>query len=158
MEQFNDRQETWKKELRALYCKVLCGLDSPNDHERGEYIYRNLAPQLIYKYCPVSDYSIANLADDTMWYDSPANFNDVFDVDFPVNKDRVLTDMLAHLQETADLSKDRPEWETAGTNAKSLLNAFCDSLHILRLRKGISCFSESDSSLLMWAHYAQHHK
>lgn len=42
-------------------------------------------------------------------------------------------------------------------NLPSADSTFQSSYDILKSRMGISCLSESDDSLLMWAHYANNH-
>lgn len=130
----------------------------PNDYERAGIIYKLLAPKTLFKYYSDNEYSIDNITNDNMWYSSPACFNDVFDVDFQIDKKKIIDDALKQVCRQTGIKKHDPRWIKARQEIQHLTEDFGLKVKKLRLTTGVACFSESDSDMLMWAHYAHYNK
>lgn len=154
----DNKQETWKKEVCGIYTKVLSGTATPEEIERVGYVYQRYAPQMIYKYFSDNDFCMNTIANDKMWYSSPACFNDVFDADFAIDDVRIKQTLLDLIKENSDIRENSPAWVNICSEINNAAVHLRTKLSKLRLNIGVSCFSESDSSLLMWAHYAHNHK
>lgn len=157
-EQIAAENESWKSELRGIYCRVLSNKAQPNDLIRAEVIYNCLAPKTLFKYFSDNDYNIDNITNDTMWYSSPACFNDVFDVDFQIDKKKIIDDALKQVCRQTGIKKHDPRWIKARQEIQHLTENFGIEVKKLRLTTGVACLSESDNEILMWAHYAHSHK
>lgn len=154
----DNMQETWKKELCDIYTKVLSGTASQEEIERVGYVYQRYAPQMIYKYFSDNEFCLNTIANDKMWYSSPVCFNDVFDAYFTIDGEKIKQTLLNYLRENSDIRESSPAWANACSAIDSLTENFQIELDKLRLNFGVTCFSESDNSLLMWSHYAHYHK
>lgn len=157
-EQMGTEKDSWKKELRDIYCRVLSNKALPNDYERAGIIYKLLAPKTLFKYYSDNEYSIDNITNDNMWYSSPACFNDVFDVDFQIDKKKIIDDALKQVCRQTGIKKHDPRWIKARQEIQHLTENFGIEVKKLRLTTGVACLSESDNEILMWAHYAHSHK
>lgn len=119
-------------------------------------------PSSLYKYQTLSAYSLASLLNNTVWLAKPSTFNDPFDCAITADRSK-LKESLAHaierITQVADpadlvgknLFGERPgdaeAYEEYRANLKTLLQEI-----------GIFCLSELPDSMLMWSHYANHHR
>jgi hypothetical protein len=129
---------------------------------------RALPPTRLYKYEPLNAQSLKNLKAQTIYFGSPSNFNDPYDCTLAPNIDAELS--------TSDINKFREKWSAAATSselANFCMNADESLIREMALRsakeaiaeaqqnfprRGVSCFSEVNNDLLMWAHYADKYK
>jgi hypothetical protein len=121
-------------------------------------------PDHLYKYESFSIQAPENLKNHSLYFGSPTGFNDPYDCAiFPSVKDLSPKDIQRirshHLAKT-DLSSDvRRQFENindAGLRlillqqGQAVLDAAVNEFFVAR---GVTCFSERNNSLLMWAHY-----
>lgn len=126
-------------------------------------------PTTLYKYEAFSAQSIENLKNQVIYFGSPSRFNDPYDCAlFPsINKpsDVEVEKIRAYYLSKSDLTD---------IVRVQFVNASVDALRIMLLRigqdvvdrevqrfisqRGVSCFSEKADNILMWSHYAGHHK
>lgn len=127
------------------------------------------APTTLYKYEAFSAQSIENLKNQVIYFGSPARFNDPYDCAlFPsINEP---SDAEVEQIRSRYLAED----DLVDKVRTQFANASIPALRIMLLRigqdvvdreiqrfvslRGVSCFSERVDSLLMWSHYAGHHK
>jgi hypothetical protein len=122
-----------------------------------------IPPTTIFKYRPISKYSLKNLAERAIYFNSPRNFNDPFDCAINAEPDEPTAAGLEAIR--------RALVERAGSRASAELASFSeDELRerLLRIswenfrdakaqflrRRGVACFAEDRDNLLMWAHFA----
>lgn len=153
--------------------------------------YDNI-PKKLFKYreFDIEDNAIKNLVNDTVWMNSPQNFNDPFDCGMTFNPHKITSPKkgIIALLDNIGMSKEFqekmvPEFLKATNPATEALR-FLSSSNILdktvaeeiiaELEKRtenqiedfsektknltkVCAFSESESSVLMWAHYAKYH-
>lgn len=122
------------------------------------------APQILYRYRFGSECDIKNLKEDNVWLSTLKEYNDPFEnriyIDFKavaddlIHKDTELVEMmrLHHIDQNSPIYKQYLDF--AISRGKKLL----EELDMKRSRLFTACFSETKSSLLMWAHYANAHK
>lgn len=112
-------------------------------------------PNKLYKYEPYSEQALSNLKKQIIYFGSPAAFNDPYDcalnagIRFPTKKE-VETFRLKHID-----FKGKPFKEVKlgmSRLARTVLNKI---IRNFRLNRGVSCFSENNDELLMWAYYGQ---
>lgn len=126
-------------------------------------------PVVLYKYEPFSAQSIENLKNQIIYFGSPLLFNDPYDCAlFPtVNEpsDEETEQIRAHYLAQTDLEdRVRSQFQMASTSTlRTLLLRIGQDVVDLEVQKflsqrGVSCFAEKPDNLLMWSHYAGHHK
>ena len=126
-------------------------------------------PQHLYKYEWFSTQSLENLKKQVMYFGSPLRFNDPYDcalfpsISEPSDED--VEKIRAHYLARPGVSqKTQLQFQQASISALRVmfLSAGQDALdseikRFLSMR-GVSCFAERPDNLLMWSHYAGHHK
>src|ERR1700722_18943200 len=106
-------------------------------------------PEYMYKYTSINRFLFETLIRGELWFTPPANFNDPFDSSPPINI-------------ALEIYKEIEGWETnpeiiKGSKALRPMK-FLKELESLRSQMGVSCFSTVPDNLIMWSHYADHHK
>ena len=152
--------EDWKVRLRKKLSEIVASRQCSDEvYTDIGYCYQCYAPAFLYKY-----YSDANplhfeaIKNNTMWYSSAINFNDVFDCDIFVDEASIFQSIVNASPAMKGLKKGSPMWrEFKGQSIKST-QGLRKTFEELKEKTGIACLSESDDSLLMWAHYANNHK
>ena len=126
-------------------------------------------PLTLYKYESFSAQSIENLKNQVIYFGSPLRFNDPYDcalfpsINEPTNAE--VDEIRSHYLATPDLEK---------VVEAQFQNMSVPGLRVLLLQigqgvldrevqrflsqRGVSCFAERPDNLLMWSHYADHHK
>lgn len=121
-------------------------------------------PRKLYKYESFSTQSLSNLKSQTLYFGSPANFNDPFDckitarVEKPTEAESELfrkrystiPDLPDETKRALDsaTAKEVSDW-LHGVGSKNISNIIQNGI----VGKGVSCFSENYNDLLMWSHY-----
>ncbi len=126
-------------------------------------------PRTVFKYEGFNVNSLLNLKKQSIYFGSPARFNDPFDCTITTRIQEPTSDELQEMRQCYLARDDTPE------DAKRQLNSMSprelrDSLvgsftaiyqqqkeHFLAT-KGITCFSEEHDNLLMWAHYGDSYR
>lgn len=121
-------------------------------------IYSLQAPKAIYKYFPNSFDRFRTIENKTMWYSAPVHFNDVFDTDFIIKREIIETGIINQLYNGKSIRPGSKEWLDIRKLTTGAIGSLRKALSSFRSDLGISCFCESNDSMLMWAHYASNHK
>ena len=153
-----DNPDQWKCDLREKLIDVLSGNKSEDVLDYIGYAYHCFAPNYIYKYYPDSLDRFNDVKNEKMWYSAPVNFNDIFDCDFTEDKEAVFNSILAQTPNGKGIRKYSKMWMDIQRKTKQALADFDKTMLSNRHTIGVSCFSESCDSLLMWAHYAHNHR
>lgn len=151
--------EDWKKTLRSKIITAITG----NQREKsdaykqiGNY-YMYYAPASLYKYYSDRPEKLETVKLGRMWYSAPCNFNDVFDCDIVIDEKEIFSSALKMIPGKREARPGSPVWlqlkGEIGKKIRSLRSTFDN----MKTTMGISCLSESNDSLLMWAHYANNH-
>lgn len=150
--------DDWKIALRSEIIKSLTGATYDKDElyaKVGEYYYCS-APASLYKYYSDKIRNLDNIKKNKMWFSAPCNFNDVFDCDIPIDSKKIFNSALK--MAPFNVKPGSKMW----LDLKSEVNKDIKKLskEFIKFKKtfGVSCFSESSDSLLMWAHYANNHR
>lgn len=155
--EFNN--EDWKTILRSeLITGILGNQQEKNDaFAQIGYYYTCFAPAFLYKYYSDDPQKLETVKLCKMWYSAPCNFNDVFDCDISIDEQEVFNSALQMAPDKRGIRSGSPMWrqlkQTVGKEIRSLRTTFDH----MKTTTGIACLSESDDSLLMWAHYANNH-
>jgi len=122
-------------------------------------------PKTLYRYEGINAYSLKNLKAQSLYMASPLGFNDPYDCALSIGINEISDEGLGRLkshyanreglgsaekQEFLSLSNSEMKAAFIGT-VKSAIET--DKQSFLE-RRGVSCFSEKNDDLLMWAHYA----
>ena len=152
--------EVWKKELRNDILASISGnsIERKRATERVGYTYLCVAPASLYKYYRNPERDFATVKNNTMWYSAPVKCNDIFDSDFSVDVERVFNNLLNQIPEAKTIRPGSKYWKDLRAKIIPMIHGFKQQLVSNRETTGIACFSESESDLLMWAHYANHHQ
>ena len=153
-------QDEWKIALRSEILAAMTGTPDEKEHAYAEvgYYYKCYAPASLYKYYPDSELYWNSVKNDQMWYSAPCNFNDVFDCDVSIGTQKVFNESLKLCPDKRGIRPGSQMWKELRSTINRQLRALQTTFDELRRTTGVSCLSESDSSLLMWAHYADHHR
>jgi hypothetical protein len=135
-----------------------------------------MIPTKLYKYQPYNVQTLDNLKNRRLWFSKPVRFNDPFDcainyaIDKMNSKDwKVLYRKSKTLWENDEdgthkdrikeyFSDDVPGELFKDEYAKGLKEQIKLAIEKEIHDKGIGCFSETASNILMWSHYADGHK
>lgn len=133
-------------------------IDEVNAYTEVGYYYQCYASASLYKYYPDTTMHLNSIRNNQMWYSAPCNFNDVFDCDIAMDDKEILNETLKLVPDRRGIRPGSKMWKDlqkiVNQNLKTLQATFSE----LRNTVGVSCFSESEDSLLMWAHYANNHR
>ena len=155
-----EEQESWKKDLRSELVTSLIGATNEKDRVFSQigYYYTCCAPNFLYKYFGDNPERFETIKSNKMWYSAPCNFNDVFDCDISTNEKEIFDSVMEYIPETRRIRPGSPAWHQLREKIIREIKSLKTNLEQLKFTTGISCFSESDDSLLMWAHYANNHR
>jgi hypothetical protein len=124
-----------------------------------------IKPQRLYKYVPASLQVLLNLKSSVLYFGSPRGFNDPYDCNlYP----RIKTPSPSQLSEframyeSKSVVPDQARNELISMNDEQLVKLLSTSAQKVALNaierllstRGITCFSECNDNILMWAHYA----
>lgn len=154
------KPDNWKTEL-VNYLEMGIATASPENMQYYEYasVYlQNYAPAIIYKYLPDEENRIDAIVNDKLWFSLPSTFNDVFDSDLVFDADSIVQSVISQLTSQVAYKKLITNDSKLREYIAKERNRFQSLVDDNRNTFGVSCFSESCSSLLMWAHYANNHK
>lgn len=101
----------------------------------------------LFKYCGINNYSLSSLAQRKLWSAPAASFNDPFEFRVQRGPSR------------QGLDKFRNEHpELAAYSDEQLADHVSASFQEEIRRFGVVCLSTRADSILMWSHYAEHHR
>lgn len=156
--EFNN--EDWKKILLSNLTNAIIGnqQEKSDAYEEIGYYYTCYAPAFLYKYYSDELKKFETVKANKMWYSAPCNFNDVFDCDILIDEKKLFTSALQMIPDKRGVRPGSHMWQQLRQTTKKEMQALRASFDNMKTTTGISCLSESDNSLLMWAHYANNHK
>lgn len=91
--------------------------------------------------------TLQNLAQQKLWASFPTDFNDPFE--FRVSR-------AAALAQVNSLRAEYPEVVTLPE--AEICEAICSRIEAELQQFGVTCFTENPTDILMWSHYADHHR
>lgn len=149
----------WKKDLRAKQITAIVGATQEKESVLSEigYYYACYAPATLFKYYPDNLERLAAIKANKMWYSAPSVFNDVFDCDIAIDKKEIFNSILLMCPDRRGIRAGSPKWKELQSIVHQEIRSLRSTWDTLRTQTGISCLSESEKSLLMWAHYANNH-
>ena len=158
--QLESDENAWKIELRNLLIEGMTGDAQTRQNAYGQigYYYQCSAPASLYKYYGDSTRNLDSIKAGKMWYSAPSNFNDVFDCEISVDEAAIINCAMQMAPDKKKIRVGSPMWKQIGQTMRQEIKSFCATYESMRSSMGISCLSESDDSLLMWAHYANNHR
>lgn len=154
-----ENADDWKEKLRSAFISAFSGNPQENIQVYTEvgYYYMCCAPSSLYKYYSDRQEKLETVKHNKMWYSAPCNFNDVFDCDMSMDEEGIFQSILQMYPDKRGIREGSPIWRDLLKTCRQQIRTFQSSYDILKSRVGISCLSESDDSLLMWAHYDNNH-
>lgn len=155
-----DRKNNWKEKLREEFIIALTGSDIEIESayiEIGKY-YQTAAPQYLYKYYGDNLDRLETIKKNKMWYSAPCNFNDVFECEAAIDKDSIVEDIMRQILPAKMLSIKKNQKQSFDEEMYPAIENMKNVFQSLRETYGVTCFSEKDDSLLMWAHYANNNR
>ena len=155
-----DEREQDNRTLRTLIITALTETGQTRDTlyaKIGEFYYC-AAPKYLYKYYSENLLNMDAIKNHEMWYSAPCNFNDVFDCDVSINEKAIFESFLSADPQGRRIRQGSPMWIKLKSDVHKQIDYLQGTFEETKQTTGISCLSESDSSLLMWAHYANNHK
>lgn len=111
---------------------------------------------MLYKYANWNNYIKDNIKNNILWFNTPEQFNDPFDIfaNFQMDEqDRLYAENLfdkqgCNIQIVKEIS----------TQDILALQTIGDRSNLHNSKYGITCFSKNNDNILMWAHYADKHQ
>lgn len=151
--------DNWKINLRDEIIAILTG---DNHSQISAYCkigfhYSYSAPASLYKYFRGTKRDLETIKANKLWYSAPCNYNDVFDCDITVDESAVFDCALQLAPEGTKIRTGSPMWKQLRQTMSQAIRSFRTTFEDMRSGMGVVCLSESDESLLMWAHYANNH-
>lgn len=153
-------QDEWKIALRSEVLAAITGnpAEQIRAHTEVGYYYQCCAPASLYKYYRDTVENLDAVKNNKMWYSAPCNFNDVFDCDISIDDKKVFNEALKLFPDKRGIRPGSNAWKNFRATIIQQLRALRSQFDELRNTTGVSCLSESENSLLMWAHYANNHR
>lgn len=150
----------WKKDLRSKLITGIAGTEQDKRSVSSEigYYYMCYAPATIFKYYPDKLERLADIKANKMWYSAPSAFNDVFDCDIAIDEKGIFDSALSMYPDKRGIRPGSPKWKELKNTIHQAIKSFRSTWETMRTKTGVSCLSESEKSLLMWAHYANNHR
>ncbi len=154
------QQDDWKIALQTEILTAMLGDASEQAHAYTEigYYYQCCAPASLYKYYPDTPLHLNSVKNSKMWYSAPCNFNDVFDCDISIDEEKIFTEALKLFSDKRRIRPGSKIWLDFRAKIKRGVHSLRTQFDELRNTTGVSCLSEAEDSLLMWAHYANNHR
>lgn len=152
--------ENWKAVLRSEIIMAMTGDSAQKMRAYKEigYYYQCYAPASLYKFYGDTSLNLTTIRNNRMWYSAPYHFNDVFDCDVFIDREKILDSALQLASEGRKVRRYSPMWKHIKSSLDQPIKAFESVFQKLKQNTGIACLTESCDSLLMWAHYANNHK
>lgn len=150
----------WMKKLRDKLVIAVAG----NEREKIAiymevgYCYQCYAPASLYKYYGGGLRDLEAIKNNKMWFSAPCVFNDVFDCDVMIDEEKLFESIKQMCPSIQGMRIGSPMWKKMRAQAKDSKKGLQKMFEQMRTGMGITCLSESDDSLLMWAHYAKNHR
>lgn len=108
-------------------------------------------PSILFQYRPPKEWAFSNLRKQVFYFGAPRNFNDPYDIRFPLPLMHDLTDeQCGIIRAKEQFPKDMPKDEVVRAFNRSLQ----EGQAAVRDSWGVTCFSENMRNLLMWSQYA----
>lgn len=152
-----NKNEDWKNEIISALIEGYTSDDKQSAYEKVGYNYLCNAPKYLYKYWGNNTLSLNNLINGKMWFSAPCNFNDVFDCDLSIDKNRVLESAFEMFPDKRGIRPGSPIWHEIKKTTNKSISVLRKEFETLKTSFGITCFSEVFDSLLMWSHYSNNH-
>lgn len=108
----------------------------------------------LYKFQPVTEYTLHNFEHDEIWGSIPSNFNDPYDCIFCCNHSKLILEIIKNLSEKR-LNDYKKFFSSSNKTsiAKEIAQQIINN-DFFRTQYGVSCFSIYYDSEIMWGHYA----
>ena len=153
-------QDKWKIALHTDLLTAMTGnpAEKARAYAKVGYYYQCYAPASLYKYYSDTPEKFEAVKENKMWYSAPCNFNDVFDGDISIDHKKVFTEALKLVPDKRGIRPGSNAWKNLQATINQQLRALRGNFEEMRYTTGVSCLSESETSLLMWAHYAHNHQ
>lgn len=130
-----------------------------------------MPPDYLYKYQELSAYSLASLINGTIWLAKPKTFNDPFDCAISLygkpnykGSDMDVSELMEKIKSECQMNnntQDHLKYKDAlekASNYKDALEKAQKTIDNIYEESGICSFSAKPDHLLMWSHYANHHR
>lgn len=119
-------------------------------------------PEYLYKYRPFNAYALSCIANHSIWLAKPESFNDPFDcaitLDKSLYKDSIIHAISASMNTSASIKREKEKLFTLWPGDVEAFETLRNSIKELTQNMGICSFAESPDTLLLWSHYADHHR
>lgn len=150
----------WKTQIREEMIALLTGSAQEQQEAYWQigYHYNYSAPASLYKYYRGTERDIESIKANKMWYSAPCKYNDVFDCEITVDDNALFKCALQLAPDGTKIRTGSPAWKQIRQTLAKEIKSFCSTFESMRNGMGVVCLSESDESLLMWAHYANNHR
>ena len=150
----------WRKELRSQLITGITGNQPEKTDALAQvgYYYTCCAPAFLYKYYSDKPKKLELVKAGKMWYSAPCNFNDVFDCDLTIDENTIFNSALQMNLGQRSVRPGSSMWRQLKQVISKEVRSLRTTFDYMKTSMGILCLSESDDSLLMWAHYANNHR
>jgi hypothetical protein len=119
-------------------------------------------PESLFRYQALTAHSLASVVNKTIWLAKPSTFNDPFDCAISLDRQKYKQSVMHAItvaMERANSAGLKPEYlNDIWPGDKEAFEKFSSSLSELIQNLGVCSFSATPSHLLMWSHYANHHR
>jgi Protein of unknown function (DUF2971) len=119
-------------------------------------------PSHLYKYQRLTAHSLASILNDTVWLSKPPTFNDPFDCAITLSEDKFVESMehlVAEIAQRRGLQNEQiGQYEKFSPKNRAAYEQLRATLRTSLQNIGILSLSAISDHILMWSHYADHHK
>ena len=147
----------WKKELRSKILTAFIEKENQMIYDKIETHYNDgIVQTSLYKYYKDEKQNFENVKSNKIWCSVACNFNDVFDCNISIDE-KSFTKSTFQQVNNEELPEETPYYYYVLEKTEKHINNIKSAFKSVIEQMGVSCFSESCQSLLMWAHYANNH-
>jgi hypothetical protein len=114
-------------------------------------------PERLYKYQPLTAYSLAGLVNGSVWLSKASALNDPLDCAITIDRGKLEESVRQATLDAGAIAPAVGQLDIRSSDRKAFEQFRSQVLDLLQ-NMGVCSLSAVSDSLLMWSHYAQHHR
>lgn len=116
-------------------------------------------PKYLYKYYAANENTEKVINKNSIWFGSVEDFNDPFDCQLVCLSNYEKNDILEYVNSNVTTKNDRKIiLDQIKRNPNSFNRTVQDKISEYSNKTGITCFTNTNSNILMWSHYTNKHQ
>lgn len=124
-----------------------------------QMINQGTLPKYLYKYYTLNEFTEKVIIENSIWFGSAKDFNDPFDCQLVCLSNYEKNDILEYVNYNVKTNSDKKIiLDQIKRNPNSFNKTVQDKISEHSNKTGITCFTTTNSNILMWSHYTNKHQ